>query len=43
MRGEIDEEELSLIAQDRERLWQIIQEDLWNVEDVIFPTFTAIE
>jgi len=40
---EFDETELALVAQDNEKLVRIIQEDLWNVEDVIFPTFQAIE
>jgi len=40
---EIDEEELRLVEQDAERFMQIVQEDLWNAEEVIFPTFKAIE
>ena len=40
---QLDEEELLLVKRDNEILVQIIQEDLWNAEEVIFPTFKAIE
>lgn len=38
-----DKEELALVAEDKEKFIQILHEDLWNAEDVIFPTFKAIE
>mgnify|MGYP007002411681 CR=1 FL=1 len=40
---EIDKEELALVAEDREKFIQMQQESLRNAEDVIFPTFKAIE